>query len=370
MMDNPMRKTKASRFIAGASLSIAIFGASLAGGTMFATPADASGCNCGTIRGFHQETRNYLADRIREAADRIIEALKGHSAQNSAFLDKQIEANKRIADAEQVNDTMRERMKIRAEAESGKFDPNPVACLIASLFSGGGGGAGQGGGNGSDAINGFAAWASGANPAVMAGGAALGKYITDQQKQMGGKSTDFSVPYQHPTMPANDPAVQAMVNNLLMAAPPRPITEAESKTPVGVAEIARREQVNAALRASAQGLAFSLNMRTPVAPAAPYKALLAKESAPGSYNNPIPETIAELQQLDIRTIARYAPNEASLLRRGAMNEKALLMEIVDELSIANRLAYMNVELDSRNSVALAAITGLLADGKVKSIPPK
>lgn len=367
-MSKRMKSREASRFLPSAARTVIMSGV-VAAVAVFSSPAAAAGCNCGTIRGYHQETRNYLADRIREAADRIIEALKGHSAQNSAFQDKQIEANKRIADAEQVNDTMRERMLIRAEAESGKFDPNPVACLIASLFQGGGS-PGAGGGNGSDAVNAFATWSSGAHPAVMAGGAALGKFLTDQQKSMEGKSTDFSIPYQHPTMPDGDPALQAMVNNLLMAAPPRPITEKEATTPAGVAEVAKREQVNAALRASAQGLAFSLNMRTPVGPAGPYQALLQKESAPGAYNNPIPETISELQQLDIRTVARYAPNDAALIRRGQMNEKALLMEIVDELSIANRLAYMNVELESRNAAALAAITGLLADGKLRTIAPQ
>lgn len=358
---------KTAWLLKGTFSGLAMLAGSFIGNMAFISAADASGCNCGTIRGFHSETRRIIGDKIDKAAQDIIQALKGHSAQESAFTDRTVEAAKRIADAEQLNDTMRERMLIRAEAESGKFDPNPIACLIASLFSGGGR-TGAGGGNGSDAINRYASWASGAHPAVMAGGAELGKFHVDQQKQMQGKSTDFSIPYQHPTMPANDPSVQAMVNNLLMATPPRPITEAEAKTPAGVAETANREKVLAATRGAAQGLAFSMNMRTPVGPSAPYQALLTKEAAPGAYNNPIPGTISELQQIDIRTVARYAPSQAALLRRGAMNEKALLMEVIDELSITNRLLYMQVELESRNTLAFAAVTGLLADGKVKTIP--
>mgnify|MGYP001297357936 CR=1 FL=1 len=337
-------------------------------------PAQAQGCNCGTILQFHRDTQKVIGDKIEQAAVDIIEALKGHSSEQGAYIDRTVEAQQRIEDAAQLNATKRLRDEFRARAESGDFDPNPVACMLIDLFSGSGGGGGsQGGGggmNGSDIVNAANEWGSGQHPVVQQGGSALAKYILDSRVRLNGKSTDWSIPYDNPTMDLegdNAEAVTRMMQTLFYPAPPRPLTESEIATPAGAAEAARREYVDSVVSIAQRGVAYGLNMRAPVGPSAPYKVIVDDQIAPGAYTTELGDSVSELQQLEIRSLARYAPSEQAVLDRQNMNEKALLMELIDQMALQNRMTYMQLNLDSYEAGTLAAVASLLAQGRTGNI---
>jgi hypothetical protein len=350
-------------------------------------PAVAQGCNCGTILQYHRDTQRIIGDKIDESATRIIraltgqdenynliDALQGHAAETGAHIDRTVEASERIEDAAQLNETKRLRDEFRARAESGDFDPNPVACLLMDLFSGSGGTGGQQGGvggmNGSDVMNAAVEWGSGNHPAIQAGGTALGKYIVDRDLALGGKSTDWSLVFENPTMDMegdNGEAIARMTETLFYPAPPRPLTASELETPAGLAEAARREYVDDVISMAQRGVAFGMNMRAAVGPSAPYKVIVDDQIAKGAYTTPLGDTISELQQLEIRTLARYAPSEQAVLDRQNMNQKALLMELIDQMALSNRMQYMQLNLDSTNAGTLAAITSLLAQGRTGNI---
>lgn len=355
-----------------------------------AVPAQAQfggGCNCGTILQYHRDTQRIIGDKVEETGRKIIQALtgsnenynlidalQGSTAETGAHIDRTVEANKRIADAQAMNDTKRLRDEFRARAESGEFDPSPVACLLIDMFSGsGGGGQGQGpagGMNGSDIMNLATEWGSGNHPAVQQGGTALGKYIVDSRLALGGKSTDWSLVFENPTMNLegdNGEAIRRMNETLFYPAPPRPLTESELATPAGTAEAARREYVDDVISIAQRGVAFGMNMRAPVGPSAPYKVLVDDQIAPGAYTTELGDSISELQQLEIRALARYAPSEEAVLDRQNMNEKALLMELIDQMALSNRMQYMQLNLDSTNAGTLAAVVSLLAQGRTGNI---
>lgn len=359
-------------------------------GMMFVSAAPAlaqAGCNCGTILQYHRDTQRIIGDKVEETGNKIIkaltgssenynliDALKGHAGETGAHIDRTVEAQKRIADAQALNDTKRLRDEFRARAESGEFDPSPVACLLLDMFSGSGGGQGQGtvtgGMNGSDIMNAVTEWGSGNHPAIQAGGTALGKYIVDSRLALGGKSTDWSLVYGHPTMDMdgdNGEAIRRMNETLFYPSPPRPLTTSELATPAGAAEAARREYVDDVMSLAQRGLAFSMNMTSAVGPSAPYKVIVDNQIAKGAYTTELRDTLSELQQIEIRTLARYAPSEQAVLDRQNMNDKALLMEIIDQMALSNRMQYMQLNLDSTNAGTLAAIASLLAQGRTGNI---
>lgn len=376
------------------NIKAAILGlTALAGLPLLATqPASAQlfgggGCNCGTILQYHRETQQVIGNKVEETGRKIIQALtgstenynlidalQGSTAETGAHIDRTVEAAQRIADAQELNATKRLRDEFRAKAESGEYDPNPVACLLIDMFSGeGGGGGGQqsgGGSNGSDLVNRVAEWGSGQHPAVQAGGTTLSKYIVDQQLALGTRASDFSILMENPTMDLegeNGAAATHMMQTLFYPAPPRPLTESDLATPAGQAEAAWRGYVDTALSAAQRGVAYSLNMRSPVGPSGPYKTIVEDQIANGAYKTPLGNQISELQQLEIRALARYAPSEQAVLDRQNMNQKALLMELVDQMALQNRMTYMQLNLDSNNSVTLATIASLLAQGKTRNV---
>ena len=95
-----------------------------------AVEAQFAGCRCGAIQAMHGVTREHVTYEATEAARHIIEALRLQTQQNSSYLDRQVEAAERIADGTSQNEARLLRSQIRAEAESGRFDPNPDFCLI------------------------------------------------------------------------------------------------------------------------------------------------------------------------------------------------------------------------------------------------
>ena len=320
-----------------------------------------------------QKKTEDVHNEVRESADRIIEALRGATGENSSYADKQIEAVRRITDAAQLNDTTRLRQEFRAEAESGKFDPSPAVCLLAGLW---GDGSETGMGDtrmGSTMASGSAARSSGADPAVQSGGTALAKSIVDDRTTYAGlmgrsdPTTDVSVILEDPTLPAESDedvaAIQRLVNNMIDPLPPRPVTTQELRTPEGQSRAAASTARETKLSGARESVAMVMNMRTAVGPSSGEWESYVEDIA--NYNRlsgELPEEISELQGLDIRTLRFYAPSAERVIERDNASDTQLLAELLDAVAIGNRVAYLQLELDSRRAVVEAQTLAAIVTG--------
>lgn len=312
-----------------------------------------------------RETR----EEVRETGDRIIAALRLFAGENSAYADKQIESTRRFMDASEQNASERLREEFRARAESGDFDPSPNICLLAGLYRGSGSGTPS---LGTVSTQAAASAASGADPAVRQGGAALARSVIDRraalQNLMGVQdpTVDPAAILMHPTVSnegQDSEALEMLMRNMIDPTPPRPVTTSEMMTPEGVIRSHRRTIQETRNNASREVLSMLTNMRTPVQP-------LGDSGGGGSfnayledianYNRPVPDgDISELQAIDIRTLRHYSPRPEIFQERAALSERGLLQEILDALSISNRLAYIQLELDSRRAAVDTQILSTL-----------
>ena len=315
-----------------------------------------------------KEVQKQVKDSSEELGDRIIAALRSHSGEQSAYQDKQIEANRRITDAAQINDTNRMREEFRARAESGEFDPNPGMCLLSGLFRGAG--STSAAPRGSAAVIGARQQANGADVAVKSGGAALDRSIVDKRSTLSNAMdvTDATVDpaaiLKNPTLSLDSDtdrqAAEQLVRNLTDPRPPRPVTADEMRTPEGVARAASRTVQEARNNASAEVISMVMNMRSEVGPAEPWKPYIEDIS---NYNRPVGDQLSELQAIDIRTLRHYAAKPEVFQERSSWSEKQLLQEILDAVSIGNRIAYIGLELDSRRAVVETQILSVLNNGQ-------
>ena len=293
----------------------------------------------------------------------LIEAMRLSTGESSSYADKQIEANRRFEDASQQNAAQRQRQAFRAEAESGKFDPAPNACILAGLF------AGQEDtpvttepGQGSRISANAMSQMSGADPAVQEGGPVLARSVVDAIEPFAGRSdgtTDIAIVMENPTLDMDDETtrrvVERNIRNLINPLPPRPITAAEMMRPEGVERAARQQMVTARNAAAVASVAMAGNMRQAVVPIESYKPLIDDSV----YNRPQPDNISELQAIDIRTVAHYAQKPVKGVERSMMDERALLLNILDVLSIQTRISYLQLEMSNRDAVVNSAILATL-----------
>jgi hypothetical protein len=366
-----------------ASPAFALFG----GGGNCASPTTVRNAHDGTrdvIREEHEATRDAiitaieeqtvdLTDKMEETTRRIIEAMALAAAQNTAVVQQQTEAGRRIADAQELNDTDRLRQQVRAAAESGAFDPNPFSCQLADIFE-----ANQGSGAATDgaavtqqAVN----RVTGEDEDVQAGGARVARSVVDARDEYDGfqgsrnATTDWSLVLENPTIDLSDPDMQGVlgwvVSNSIDATPERAMTDAELQTPEGMARAAEAQQRLARQRAAIETINMSLNMRTPVLTDNGTYRGMADDSA---YNRPVGDRLSELQQLDIQTVYHYAPGPNRLYGTGGqenglddMNEKGWLEEIHRIMSINARINYVRLELENRNAITNALILAALSD---------
>lgn len=311
------------------------------------------------VRDVEREVRSVEAE-IQATGEKIIQALRLATGESSSYADKQIEAMRRFADAGQQNDSERLRQEFRAKAEGGEFDPSPSICLLAGLFRGEG--ASGPGSIGTQATQRVALAASGGDPAVLAGGTTLARAVMDRRAASLGlmgvedPTVDPAAILMNPTIQAdgeNAPAFDQLLQNMIDPNPPRPILESEMATPEGVVRAKRRSIQETRNNANREVIAMLANMRSPVQPidgeeGGSFQSYIDDIS---NYNRPIPEDgmISELQALDIRTLRYYAPNPEVFQARAAMSEKGLLQELLDAVSINNRLLFIQLELDSRRA---------------------
>jgi hypothetical protein len=349
-----------------------------------ATPADAWRATEWTLsstRNRVAETRDAVRDtkkaveevrlEVRESADRIIAALRGHSGEQSAHQNRAVEANRRIVDAAQQNDAQRLRQEFRAKAESGNFDPNPDICLLAGLYRGGGSAPAVP--TGSRVVGNAAAMASGADPAVREGGTRFARSIVDDKLAFEGllgvpdPTTNSAAILANPSLPdfaqgsPEDQAMQRLVRNLVDPNPPRPVTSEELRTPEGVQRAAARAIQETRNSASGEVVTMLMNMRELVQPVTA-EGFQAFHDDIANYNRPWPGVggeISELQAIDIRTLRYYAPKPEIFHDRSTWTEKQLLQALLDAVSVGNRIGYLQLELDTRTAMLQTQILSAL-----------
>jgi len=313
-----------------------------------------------------------LEEKMEDTTLRIIRTLTLAAKESSAHVQQQTEAQRRFADAQEVNATDRLRQEIRAEAESGRFDPNPFSCMLADMFeaSRGSGAPMSGDGITQKSVDRL----TGDDDDVQAGGAQLARSVVDARDNLAGfqnspnPTTDWSLMLEAPTIDMSDPQMQEVLGwviaNSVDALPDRAMTEAELATPEGMSRAAEAQQRIARKRAAVETINMSLNMRAPALTDDGSYASMADDSA---YNRPVPERLSELQQLDIQTVYHYAPGPNRLNGTngqnglGQMNEKGWLQEIHRIMSINARLNFIRLELENRSAITNALILAALTD---------
>ena len=335
-----------------------------------------SRCMCGTISGFHSETRRHVSEETAEAADLIVGAIKGHSRQNSNYLDRQVEANRRMADSEAQNEARLARSLIRAEAESGRHDPNPDFCLLVdsalvpSLPA-------RHHISGIDGVTGTATdWSAGAVPVVRENGMQMAAWLAEERERLrdvGGArdaTTDWEFALNSRTLPTEDPEVREALSRLIANTvdpfPPRPLTEGDLKTPAGLAEAVRRRAAEARNRAAIAAIGAALGLAEPAHPATPYRNIAAQSRR----RQELPELLSELHTLDIRIAAYNEPNAETLDRRHSKTERALLQDLIDLQSLNARVSYLRLRQEAGNTIVLSAILGVLTDGTTANLVPQ
>ncbi len=328
----------------------------------------AGGCRCSTIGGFHTETRQHVTEETTEAAATIVEALRQQSRQNSNYLDRQVEANRRMADGEAQNEARLARSLVRAEAESGSHDPNPDYCLLVdaalqprlperNLLPG---------------IQNIMAsatdWSTGKSPPVQENGVRMAAWLRSERERLhdaGGArdaTTDWEFALGEATLPMETAsyreALTRLIANTVDPFPPRPLSEDDLATPAGLAEAVRRSTTEARNRAAMASIGFALALAEPVHAAEPYRTIAARSRR----DFEIPEKLSEVQALDIRISAYDLPTADALELRHSKTERALLQDLVDIGALNARLAHLRLVQETRNAVVLAAMLGMLTDG--------
>lgn len=311
----------------------------------------------------HSETRQ----AIQVMTDTLVKTLTEHVRENSNHSDRAVEAAKRISDAEQLNATDRMRQQIRAEAESGKFDPNPFMCMLATMFSGSGGVDDSVGAT--PIMQSVSSFLNGDHSAVAAGGVELLKHTVDEKAKYEGfrsspnASTDISLLLREPTLDYDDPlaagAYERIIKNAINPLPPRKATGEELNTPAGIARVAAREKIMARQDAATEIFEMTLNMRQPIledpdGERGPLFQTMALEDS--AYNRAVPSKLSELSQLDIRTVFHYAPKGDRFEKMESFTkEMDWLAEIHNITAINARINYLRLELENRNAIVNALI---------------
>lgn len=284
----------------------------------------------------------------------LVELLRLSTGESSAYADKQIEATKRLMDAEQQNNAVLERQRIRAYAESGIYDPDPNACLIVDMFLNRANNRAPSEGSGSRAAGSVMNDITGGSEAVRNGPAAAAAEVlgnvrplsangleiadgtVDTRYWVNGSTIDFS--------DANVAAAyQGALRNLVAPLPERPVTSEEiAADPEAAARAARLQGVNARRGVAMNALAMTGNMRDPRGDSRPF--INALREAQVTYNRPVPDQISEMSQIEMSVLALYATPVAR-----STNPTVVLQEIRRSLELMARMQYISLELQMRQA---------------------
>ena len=331
------------------------------------------GCQCGAIRAMHSDTQSHITLETTESARNIIDAMRSQTQQNSRYLDRQVKAAERIADASSQNNAQLERSRIRAASESGRFDPNPDYCLVldtaitpvlpVELIAT----------SASSLVQNASAWSRGKVAPVVANGLQMAAFLAREREEIKAvagsldATTDWAYMLERPTLDfsteTKQRAVSRLISNTVDPFPSKPLSEEDLRTPEGLSEAVRRRATEARNQTAFSAIELSLNLVSPSIPATPFRNIAARSR----YDGEIPDIISELQALDIRINAYYAPDAETLEMRHTKTERALLQDLIDLLALNTRMAHLRLQQESRSAILQAALLGLLTDGTTTNL---
>lgn len=306
------------------------------------------------IRAQDHTVRNIGRDIVNELEDlftNMLDAMRAQQGEASAFADKGIEAQKRMMDSAEINATDRERQVIRAQAESGMFDPTPNSCLMVDLL--------------------LQTRGQPAQPNEGQGTIAVGRALTEQTTNtappaqsaretldniqplqsehydVADPTTDMSYLFAGSTLDMSDPEVSAAVNALLRNAidpiPEIALTAQDLENPELVAEAAARQGRNARANAALQSVAMFINMLEPRAPREIYEQYLNGVE----YDRPLPsDKVSELTQLEMKVLGFYGDTESI----GQTDPGAAIKKMLQLMGVMARMQYLSLEMQNRQAL--------------------
>lgn len=364
MIDDKRQKRR-SIYVTLLACSIAIFGVS--------NPSYAfGGCSCGGVRNIVREARVNINNHTTEVGNYIVDNILKGVAQLSAYSKRETEANKRIAEGQDQNAVLRERQKIRAAAEGGRYDPATSACIdLSGILNFGGGQTSQGvGGIDIANLSRNRSYGNGAaGEPVRQGGLALAQEIQvdrDRLRNIGGfadPTSDVRLLTEAITLDTSDQQVaQAyarMINNMVDPLPPKPVTTQEAQTPSGLARIASR-QIDATRRSASHAVFTYLgDITTPTGGSE--LANWAKNAAGPAYPYQVGDKVSTLQAVDIFVHSRFAnPDWHQSIAK--MSPEAVQREILLTQALNLHVNWMRFGLERRDAAVSAAHLASDIDG--------
>ncbi|NKC05447.1 hypothetical protein HED55_27095 [Ochrobactrum haematophilum] len=181
----------------------------------------------------------------------------------------------------------------------------------------------------------------------------------DQLKNVGGladPTSDVRLLTDAITLDTSDgdisKAYVRMINNMVDPIPPKPITQAEMKSPAGVAQVAAR-QVDATRRSAAHAIYSYLG--DIAAPTGGQElANWAKSAVTGSYPYEVGNHVSELQAVDIFVRSRFTNPEWHQELAG-MSPAAVQREQLLTQALNLHVDWMRFNLERRQASAIAAL---------------
>ena len=338
-----------------------------------ATPSHAfGGCSCAGVQNIVRSARININNHTTEVGNYIVDNIQRGVAQLSAYSKRETEAAKRIAEGQDQNAVLRERQKIRAAAEGGRYDPAVSACIdLSGILNFGGGQTSQGvGGIDIANLSRNRSYGNGAaGEPVRLGGLALAQEIRvdrDRLRNVGGfadPTSDVRLLTEAITLDTSDQqiaqAYARMVNNMVDPLPPKPVTTSEAETPTGLARIAAR-QIDATRRSAAHAVFTYLgDIATPTGGSE--LADWAQRAAGPAYPYQVGDKVSSLQAVDIFVHSRFA-NPDWHQSIAAMSPDAVMRELLLTQALNLHINWMRFGLERRVAAVEAAQLASSVDG--------
>ena len=336
---------------------------------VMATPAAAvcDGCVVSAVRNLQVDLgrrQDQTTTAIETAQQAIVQAITQGVAQTSGYQAQTTESQKRVQEATDVNETIRQRQLARAKAEGGRYDPAASACTdLTGILQFGGGQVATGVG-GNDAVNALrnrSRGNGGEGAEVRSGGLAVAQGIVrdrDQFENFGGyldPTSDVRYLTEPATLDTTDEKASKvlvrLVNNIVDPTPARPISAEEAKTPQGKAQIAARTIDDARRSAASAVFAHLGDLAAPTGGEALAK--WAKGAVTPAYPREVGNVVSTQQAIDIFVYSRFAnPNWHQELAK--MSPAAVERETALTSALNLHVNWMRFELERRMAAVQAA----------------
>jgi hypothetical protein len=339
-------------------------------------------CDCTSeIAAYAKQTQMVVNQHTDQVGNQIIDAIMRGVQQLSAYIERQSAADARLADATEQIETLRQRALARAEAEATRYTITGEACIAATAAARMTAALAAGSDvylNGFDFTNSLRNWSRGNDDTgvVNKAGVAIAAYLVSARDQHSGElgvldpTSDVRALTNNLTLiqpEGEDPAVLALLVNLLDPTPPPPLTAEEMNTPTGITEAARR-QVDDARRSTTIGVfEFLLNLQA-ARPANEIGSWLNAVMPPG-YAAKIPaDGISELQMLDLVIRSKY-PNPAWHASMAGSSPEAVQRELLQVQALSLYVDWLRLDLERRTAMVDAVdLARSLDAGDVGIVP--